>query len=314
MTEFANYVAEFTFPSALGSVNYILSDDRVRLNLSKAQFSCSASEFLTVAPLLQLYIRRKVVPRGECELECNSMLTVLDYLELIYNIKTGIKVVTHVELLAMIEAHLDLFERCYGEGLMRPKHHFILHLPDCLRRHKCLLSTLVNERRHKLVKRYTRDRVASSRWELNALEDVVAHQLYESNKVWYGIGLVEPHSATDSQIANLHQIWPEIPTFNVAIRARARNGTIGTGDFVWYDTSSFGTPGLYLGEVLLIFTALEHDLVMLNHADSVRDAGEWPTFAVCDHILVVPLDAVKLAAHFLRRGTSVSVHKPFFLR
>ena len=314
MQEFADYVNEFTLPSVMGSVNYILSADRIRLNLQKAQFSCSASEFLTVAPLLQLYIRRKVLPRKDCEMECESMLAVLDYLELIYNIKAGIRVVAPDELLARIQGHLDLFKGVYTAELMRPKHHYILHLPMCLFRHKTLLSTLVNERRHKLVKRYTRDRVHSTRWELNSLEDVVAHQVYECQLSWYGIGLLDPHPAAGSVLNNLLQIWPDVTDFAVSIRGRACNGTIGTGDMVWYNTASLGTPGLYVGEVLLILTAMEIDLVLLNHAESVRDANDWASFTVCDHVLVVPLDAVLLAAHFLRRGNSVSVHKPHFLR
>ena len=53
-----------------------------------------------------------------------------------------------------VSAHLRLFKAAHGAGAMVPKHHFSLHLSDCLRRHGILLSCFVHERRHKLVKRF----------------------------------------------------------------------------------------------------------------------------------------------------------------
>ena len=58
---------------------------------------------------------------------------------------------------------------------MRPKRHFALHLPDMLRCFWMLVSTLTNERRHRVVTRYTRLRLNVKMWDLSVVEEITAY-------------------------------------------------------------------------------------------------------------------------------------------
>ena len=60
------------------------------------------------------------------------------------------------ELHTAIEAHLQAHLMAYGVQYYRPKMHYVLHLADALRRHGLLLSTLTQERKHRLAKKYIR--------------------------------------------------------------------------------------------------------------------------------------------------------------
>ena len=96
------------------------------------------------------------------------------------NLKAG--EVSAEELTAAIKKHLDLFKAAYGDGAVKPKHHFAAHLGPMLGRFPFLLSTFMHERKHRVVKKYTRDRRNLKSWDLGAVEEVTCHQLWELNR------------------------------------------------------------------------------------------------------------------------------------
>ena len=50
--ELAEYVARFTLPKSSPSINRLFSESSNKNNLKKAGFTCSGSEFLTLAPIV----------------------------------------------------------------------------------------------------------------------------------------------------------------------------------------------------------------------------------------------------------------------
>ena len=62
---------------------------------------------------------------------------------------------------------------------MRPKHHYVLHLPSQLRYHGYLVSTMCMERKHRVIKRYLRPRRTLTAFEAGIMEDVTCFELWQ---------------------------------------------------------------------------------------------------------------------------------------
>ena len=171
--ELGQYIDRFTLPKSSPSVTRLFTASANKNNLRKGGFTCSAGEFLTLTPIALRYFERVAMQRGECMAQVASMVAVLKVVVLLTSIKTG--TVSAEALTEAIKTHLVLYKAAYGDAEIRPKHHFALHLGPMLARFPFLLSTFVNERRHRVVKRYTRDRRTLQSFDLGTIEDIRYH-------------------------------------------------------------------------------------------------------------------------------------------
>ena len=208
--ELGVYIASWTTPRCFGNLSALFDDAAARNNIRKGMFACTASEFLTLAPMLARYVDAVLKPRGECQLQIASFRAVLWVVELLHNVRRGC--VGIETLRAAIKSHFMSFVAAYGVEEARPKHHYSLHLPDMLARHGVLVPCLTNERRHRVVKRYARDRLKLQKWELGTLEEVTAHQLWELQHGFLKQGLLSataPRPSTAYVIAEMcPMLWP----------------------------------------------------------------------------------------------------------
>ena len=161
-SELGRYVATWRFPKVLASIDYLFSPKKISTHYKNMNFACSASELLTLTPVLLCYLTRIVAVRdvGMAPL-VESMVAALCVVEILSAVKTGLA--TPQALRGAIHKHMRLFIDAYGRDACLPKHHYALHLPEIFQRRGTLLSTFTNERRHRVVKRYTRDRRCLSR-------------------------------------------------------------------------------------------------------------------------------------------------------
>ena len=128
----------------------------VRLDIDQkafenAHFDASASELLSLVPVLS-FIMCLAIGDGVCNAELNSLILLLDVVELLNSVRRGI--VTPEMLEAAIMDHLAAFQRAYEIWRFRPKHHYAIHLPMMLFTFTFLLACFVHERHHKLTKKY----------------------------------------------------------------------------------------------------------------------------------------------------------------
>ena len=72
-----------------------------------------------------------------------------------------------------------LFKEAYGANLMRPKHHYALHLPLQLRVHGFLVATMTMERKHRVLKRYLRPRRTLVSFEDGIMEEITCFELWQ---------------------------------------------------------------------------------------------------------------------------------------
>lgn len=122
--EFGQYVATWTFPKALpGNVGHLFTDSANRNNLARASFSSTASEFLTLCPVMLRYMTHICTPRGQGMVMVESMIAVLLVVEALQAVKRGLT--TPDALRALIVRHIRCFIAAYGANSMRPKHHYV---------------------------------------------------------------------------------------------------------------------------------------------------------------------------------------------
>lgn len=86
--------------------------------------------------------------------------------------------VGEAELRTALELYMRRFVEVYGEDSVTPKFHYALHLPQFLGRFGFLPSCFVQERKHRVGKRYSTDhRNTSLQWEASVLREVSAHHV-----------------------------------------------------------------------------------------------------------------------------------------
>lgn len=151
-------------------------------------------------------------------------------------------------LFAAITKHLELYSAAYGEDSMRPKHHYALHLPHMLHRFGFLLSTMTQERKHRIVKRYTRDRRNLTSWSLGAIEEVTCHQCWELTLPFFlAYDMAAPRG--ERQLAPLRELFPNVPDngFTLVSHLKCNGGQVSAGDVV----SALHDGNMIVGELLL---------------------------------------------------------------
>ena len=176
--ELGQYVESFTLPSCRPSLTRLFDGSRYRNYIATGKFSATASEFLSLAPILRRYLECVAAPRGNQPKHVASMLAALDVIDLLQACKHP-GCVRPKDLYSAIALHFRAFLVAYGQNETRPKHHYALHLPLMLKQFGVLMNTLMHERRHKVAKRYSSNRFSTVQFETGMVEDVTCHQLWE---------------------------------------------------------------------------------------------------------------------------------------
>jgi hypothetical protein len=220
------------------------------------------------------------------------MIAVLQVVVILLDLKAG--TVTADALTTAIKNHLDLYTIAYGDTAVRPKHHFALHLGPQLRRFGFLLSTFVHERKHRVVKKYTRDRRNLQSWDLGAIEEITCHQLWELGKPL--LNTFSTSKPRPKMLDVLREVFPGVQhdaSFSLVNDIKVHGGAANVGDVV---TCTFDNNSV-LGELVLGVVVTEggsdtnYSLVSLW--EPLADHPRWPSFTVSENRVVkLQLDSV----------------------
>ena len=140
---------------------------------------------MSLLPIIAIFLTNVALKRCSWAASIQAVLCLLaliDVVELLGQVRRG--VVQPADLMVAIKGHLERYASVYGNDAVRPKHHYALHLPDMLRRFGMLFSCWVHERRHRLVKQYTRDRRNTTSYEVGTAEDCAIDHLDALGKPW----------------------------------------------------------------------------------------------------------------------------------
>ena len=240
-----------------------LFTEKIRSHHAARAFSSTASELLTIAPIILRYFKEIVIHRGRLIPHCQSLIACLRVVLLL--LACRLSVVTPAVLANAIKQHMDLFKLAYGNDAVRPKHQFALHLPSMLQHHGCLLTTFVNERKHRVVKQYTAPRATLLGWEYCCLEEVCSHQLYELEQPFF----LSMQTSTPIKRLKLafSEIFPGVEPehFTSHTGLKLHGGTAQRGDVVSYEDGGDMKVGM-LHACVGIARAGEHSLWAIGSA------------------------------------------------
>ena len=312
------YVSTFSFPKAHSSrCGQLFSVEAAHKNYKKGSFTSTASEFMTLTPVLHRYFTRVVEPRvqrSSTETGCmpfvKSMIAVLTVVMMLQAVKTG--VISSDELFVAIVAHLTLYTEAYGDDAVRPKHHYALHLPDMLRKFGFLLATFTHERKHRVVKRYTKNRMNLKKWALGAIEEITCHQIWE-NKVPFFLACSTAYPKK-SMLPGLRELFPGVAELTLHNRVKCNGGQASAGDVV----SCLVEGTIEIGK-LLMTVGVENELVSvfsLWERSNMDTDMTWMTLFVKDNVVKVQTKNIDTVCTYRMSGdgNSCVVHLPYELR
>ena len=317
--ELGKYVKAWTWPRRFGSGqtaihNRLFNAKSIKKYLAAGDFSCSASEFVTLAPVLLQYFKRVVAPRGECMEQVRSMIAVLEVVELLASVP--FYGVSPALLKARIEGHFKLFVEAYGYDCVRPKHHYALHLPEMLRIHGYLQSCIVHERKHRVTKRFTRDRKNLTSWNIGSVEEVTCYALYETSTPFAVTGSSRRCKPSIHALSVLRELFSDADPASIftSTESIASDGVVRQHDLVRYEKgpSSFG-----YGELMVNATVTNVEYAIVCEWD--RDASSDPSIMnlvidVDPALTVIDAHTVLGACAFCRIDNRASVHLPLHVR
>lgn len=116
-------------------------------------FKCSASEVLAVYKPLQYFLQVMYVANGHMLDTCACYLTWAEVLDFLISSQALPAPSPHA-LLQLVEKALKATVNAGFAECMKPKMHWCLHLPDCLKRWTHLPSCWALERKHKTPRQY----------------------------------------------------------------------------------------------------------------------------------------------------------------
>ena len=87
--DFRCFMESWSLPAARAVPDRLFTDEQIKLNLSKSDFSCGASDFLNLSPIILKYLREVARPRGQCLEHIECMVACLEALELLQATKGG---------------------------------------------------------------------------------------------------------------------------------------------------------------------------------------------------------------------------------
>ena len=275
---------------------------------------------LTITPVVHRYFSKVVKPRvqdspdkAEYEPIVMSLIAVLFVVMLLQSTRTG--QVTHDELRAAIFHHLVLCMQAYGPDFFRPKHHYATHLADMLARFGYLLSTFVQERKHRLVTRYARDRRALKSFETGLIEDITSHQIWELSQTFYFA--TKSAKPTKRMLMFLQDIFPGVDAKQLTIVSNisVNGGKAMHGDVIAF----FHNNEMHIGE-LLVSVGVKNTAQTFSFIakwQQVKLDVSWLNCAVSDDdVCKIPtncLDSV-LVYHMSSDRKECAVHLPCELR
>lgn len=229
------YLQAFVWPRSMPSALKIC---RTTSNELRDDLNGSASEFLSLAPVLAHYIVHVVQQRGILAPESASMMAGINVLQLLQCAFTGN--VSAGELKDAIVNHLTLQQAAYQFELWQPKSHHVLHLPAMLDKFGVLLSTFVEERKHKIIARYGAPRKNTTSLEKGLMEELTLQQMYDINEVSdiNQVKLTHCIAAKSTIVKDLSVILPGLVHADSAIftsrEAKVNCRSILNGDVVVY--------------------------------------------------------------------------------
>ena len=177
---FATWVGLWVLPRK-DDVSKVFSPKRKEHNKQAGTFKCTAGEGLSIGPLMALYLSLVVIPAAMCIPQCMAFLAMMDMLDLLVATPHGVTTPT-----VLNQAAKTFLEACVAAGwkdYMHSKHHWLVHFGFHLQKFidaglgPMMPNCFVNERKHKLARRYGGDIHNTRTFEISVAHELLCHDL-----------------------------------------------------------------------------------------------------------------------------------------
>lgn len=217
----------------------VFSEKRIRSNWEAKVFKATASECLSVFPVLSNFMaafiggaNADMHSHAQCFLQLSNVVDII--------LKSGRGDCRPDELQDATSKYLAAFHALFGAERMTPKFHYIMHCLVFLRNWRHLQNCFVHERKHKLPKKFANEvRNVHSNWEAGVLRESTCHHITALTSGRHHFeteaSLIDAHQAGKSFRALLHRelSMPLPAAFATARVARANQWECcAVGDFV----------------------------------------------------------------------------------
>ena len=227
---FAAYLGRWSWPRSVQSPCRMFDDYEPH----KDHLTCDGHVCTSSYEVIATFITSVIMPLGIAAAQCNSFLKLCDVMDLLLNANRGVTTPQkfYVANVAFLRAHLT----AYGDMAWVPKHHLSMHLADqmaaveALLGHVVLIGCNVHEIRHKLVKRWSRDRYTRNGFESGCLEEVTLQHLHDMQEPWIAVGLVNAHPPTKRLAESMSDLYGPYANVLQSRSTRVNNRVFIAGD------------------------------------------------------------------------------------
>ena len=176
----ATYIATWHWPKSLKfqpDKTQPFNKKRVSAFKKANTIKRSASDGLSMLPVLTVFIRLIVYKRGICTSACEALFALCELVELLAVAPMGLASPQRVR--AIVAIMLDRCKAAGWEESMIPKFHWAIHYAHNLERWGLSPTCWTHERKHKLCKRYAEGITNRQAYAMSVLSEVMSHQLHD---------------------------------------------------------------------------------------------------------------------------------------
>ena len=173
----------------------VFSPTRVKNWRKVKHVACSASEGLSLLPVLIYFLQKYVILQGICVQECNVLLALGDLVDLLQCIPLGR--VDEATLRNSVTQFLQLVDATGWREWCHPKFHWLVHLATHLNKFGFIPTCWTWERKHRCAKRYAEDIHNTGSFDHSVLAEITCHHLalLHHEELACPIGLLNPRPA-----------------------------------------------------------------------------------------------------------------------
>ena len=288
--------------NVIGEVDF-RNDDHIK---------CDGSEALQIAPLVGLYLMTFFDVSRSPMMRC--FLLLCDVLDLLTNLKRhALGRISAEQLRDAIKAHLAAFLDAYGGIGWKPKHHWAYELWRMLARFGFLLGLLVTERRHKIVKRRTKDTFNLDSFEQGVVEEITLQHLQDLREPWLTGGLVHEVQPSSKLMRELRCKYPQARFIASSRTARVNHMLFTVGDVALCRTNGVQSAG-----EIFVFARIDDESVVCvslwQRTPTANDTTWTHTYRKDDRPQILPLTTLLAPVTYLANSTTATLLIPCMFR
>jgi hypothetical protein len=207
---FAIFITHYTWPDQhqAKGLYELFTPSRVEKYRTTGQLKCQASELLSILSVLAQFATQHLLNKGGMSDAVTCFLAGVDVADTYFEIPKG--GVTPLMLQTRIETFAAYLTIAGWSDWAIPKFHWLVHLPNHLRKFAFLPACFVTERKHQTVKRYAAPTRNTQPMAMGVLAEVTAAHvsaMSSPDTFTYNIGLVKPRPASIRMRAYLRQLF-----------------------------------------------------------------------------------------------------------